>query len=429
MIATTEQLLIGSILADEVIALDCCHKIGVHEDWFTNNSCRVAWLYIHQLKAKGSGIDTFILWKASKPNHGDLLAVNVTSKWVDAATGPAYAGHYAELLRGEWKRREALKVSVMLQEATKDGNPDTVIAECQHRLNELNATVDKPKTVDEIYEEIIERYLSARTKQGIGYMSPWHELNGKLNGWQSGDGPHILAARPGQGKSTLMMNDAKHHAKQGIKVSVSSLEMSEHKLRARMLCEDADISTFAMDQGVSNDYHINKLRGLTSEHIRLPVRIFAGTQTIEQFSAWATSEILKHGAQIIYLDYLQIISASKHHASRNEEVSAWMRHIRQLDKQFKTVPFVILSQLNRGGEMTRKERPTLRDLRDSGSIEQDAASVTFLHSTMLSDGSFEYEIGVDKNRFGPTGWSKINFNKSRQRFESIPELPKSQFDQ
>jgi replicative DNA helicase len=88
-----------------------------------------------------------------------------------------------------------------------------------------------------------------------------------------------------------------------------------------------------------------------------------------------------------------------------------MRQICRLDKQFKKVPFVILSQLNRGVE----GRPTLKELRDSGSIEQDAATVTFIHNK--ADGSTE--VGLEKSRFGPTGFADILFNRSRQRFEDI----------
>jgi replicative DNA helicase len=270
---------------------------------------------------------------------------------------------------------------------------------------------------------MIRRCRDASEGKAIGLLSPWHELNELLNGFRGGEGPYVLAARPGAGKSTMMMNDAMHHALKNIPVSVSSQEMSEEKLRFRMLGDACDMSTFGLEQGKGHEHHFRQMEAMVKDKfLQMPMRISDSPQTIEQFSSWVTNEILKHGAKIIYLDYLQILSSTQvFKGGRNEEVGAWMRQICRLDKQFKKVPFVILSQLNRGGE----GRPTLKELRDSGSIEQDAAAVIFIHNKV--DGSTE--AGVEKNRFGPTAWFDLNFNRSRQRFENIKPIIAPQFAQ
>ena len=417
-----EKAVIGCVLMDDVIAFEACHRVGVCESWFSQNDCRIAWLAMEEMKAGMRGISPFLLYEFTRPNYGEMLAIPNISKWIDLAVVPAYAQHYSELLKKEHQRRASVAIANKLQCEIKEGNdPEPSIAEAQSELNALNMSQDAARPLKDIYDDIIKRYIAAANKQGMGLLSPWQGLNLLLNGWQGGEGPYVLAARPGCGKSTLMTNDAKYQAANGRRVSISSQEMSEHKLRARMLCDDCDLNTFTLDQGKGMQHNFDALWRMVDEtHINLPIRICETPQTIEQFAAWATNEILKHGSQIIYLDYLQIILPSKKSFSRNEEVSEWMRMIRKLDKHFKSVPFVILSQLNRGaGESARRERPTLRDLRDSGSIEQDAAGVVFIHERVSDLGQTSHEIGVEKNRFGPQGWFPIEFNKARQRFENV----------
>jgi replicative DNA helicase len=424
MSETTEQILIGSILVDSVIALDAAHRVGVTEEWFTSNPCRVAWLYIIHLSAKGRGVDCFMLWQASKPNHQNLLEMKVTTRWCDLVSTSAHAHHYAEELKKAYRARKAKEIAERLLIELKDCSDPTIpISAVQSEFGTLTNEAERKKTTEEIYADMIQRCRDASDGKAIGLLSPWECLNSMLNGWRGGDGPHILAARPGAGKSTFMMNDAMHHAMKNIPVSVSSLEMSEEKLRFRMLGDSCDLSTFGLEQGKAHEHHFKQMEAMVRDkHIKMPLRISDAPQTIDQFAAWSTNEILKHGARIIYLDYLQILTASQvYKGGRNEEVGAWMRQICRLDKQFKKVPFVILSQLNRGGE----GRPTLKELRDSGSIEQDAATVTFIHNK--TDGSTE--VGLDKSRFGPTGFNDILFNRSRQRFEDIKPPITPQFTQ
>ena len=417
MVKDAERGVIGAIIIDAVTALHHCHQWGVSPQWFADSGTRAAWEAIAEMGTDPSKIELYSL-SARHPHLEKLF-----EECVDACVTATYLPTWLELLHTYRLRRGLRRVGLELQGKAEDveENPHEVASKVATAVQALTQTREVRRTPAEVYDDIIGRWSRAGEDNTYGISSRWKSLNTLLGGYRAGK-VYVVGARPRDGKSTFMSNEALSMAKRGIAVSVASLEMDEAELRGRMLAEDADLSSFSLDVGHGTDDRIATAKFFAESHVRLPVRIDDGGKTIDQLISWMTGEALIHHAQILFIDYLQIISSSKRVESRNVEVSIWSNAIRDAAKRL-GVPVVLLSQLSRDSAKAEK-KPTLHDLRDSGSVEQDAYGVILLHHSRDDLGKIaSSEFLLEKHRGGPTGHLRMSFVGNRQRFEewSKPE--------
>ena len=232
----------------------------------------------------------------------------------------------------------------------------------------------------------------------------------------------ILAARPGVGKTSLALNIAQHVAlREDLSVGVFSLEMSREELALRILSAEANVEFHRMRSGHLSQKHWSRLlksvKGMADK--RLFIDDSANPSLLEVASKTRRLKAEK-GLDLIVIDYLQLMEAGGKYENRNLEISAITRHFKQLAKELK-IPILCLSQLSRRPEQRGKDhRPQLSDLRESGSIEQDADLVMFIYRDDMYNAESEHpgeaEIILSKHRNGQTGTVNLVFLGEMTKF-------------
>jgi replicative DNA helicase len=282
------------------------------------------------------------------------------------------------------------------------------------------------------YEGGIEAFLDP-SKRVKGISTGYIKLDEMTGGMHAGD-LFILAARPSMGKTALALNIAQHVAlKHKHTVAIFSLEMSKESLLTRMVCATARVDSQSFRAGYLPVEERRKLNQALHELVEAPLYI-DDSAALHLMEMHAKLRRLKaeHKLGLVIVDYLQLMGGGQRFENRNQEVSALSRGMKLLAKEL-GVPIILLSQLNRAVETRQGDhRPQLSDLRDSGSIEQDADVVAFIFREEVYNKDREdlrglAELIVAKQRNGPTGTVHLVFQhkhtKFDNRFEDIGELP------
>jgi replicative DNA helicase len=238
----------------------------------------------------------------------------------------------------------------------------------------------------------------------------------------------IVAARPSLGKTALALNIAAHAAFQGKVVGVFSLEMSKESLLIRLLCSEARIDSHKLRTGFSSREDWNEMTKALGRLAEAPLFIDdAPALSIMQIRARARRMKAEKGLDLLVVDYLQLVAGHGRFENRTQEVSFISRGLKSIAKELH-VPVLALSQLSRAPEERPGHRPQLSDLRESGSIEQDADVVLFIFREDVYKRTGEDEGGepagrteliVGKQRNGPTGNVRVVFIKRYARFENL----------
>jgi len=269
--------------------------------------------------------------------------------------------------------------------------------------------------------------LFDRGQRVTGVETGFEELDNMTSGLQAGE-LIIVAARPSLGKTALALNIAAHAAFQGKVVGVFSLEMSKESLLIRLLCSEARIDSHKLRTGFSSRDDWNLMTKALGRLAEAPLFIDdAPALSIMQIRARARRMKAEKGLDMLVVDYLQLITGHGRFENRTQEVSFISRGLKSIAKELH-VPVVALSQLSRAPEERPGHRPQLSDLRESGSIEQDADVVLFIFRedvykrTGDEDGgepAGRTELIVGKQRNGPTGNVPVVFIKRYARFENL----------
>jgi replicative DNA helicase len=268
-------------------------------------------------------------------------------------------------------------------------------------------------------------YLHEHRGQILGVPTGLSQLDALLGGFQPSD-LIILAARPSVGKTSMALNVAQHAAvRERKKVAVFSLEMSKEQLAIRLLSAESGINPRPLQTGFVDETDWSKIATVMND-------MATATMWIDDSPALSVMELRtkarrleaeQHGLDLVIVDYLQLMQAStpSKDANRVQEVSEISRGLKQLARELK-VPVVALSQLSRGVEQRGTAEPRLSDLRESGSIEQDADVVIFLYRDGEQNPDAEVELvkaKVAKHRNGPIGEVPLQFRKANTRFYTV----------
>jgi len=347
--------------------------------------------------------------------------------------------HYANIVLEKFIMRRVITISNQLATQCYAGELEAaeILDEAERRVFEIsqqgmfkgfqpigNIIKDKFKNIEELYQS---------GKHVSGLASPFDELDSYTSGFQNSD-LIIVAGRPGMGKTSFALNMAQHLAiKEKIPVGVFSLEMSSDQLVLRLLCSEARVDSNRLRTGYlkSNEYaELALVAGYLAE---APIYIddSPGLSTME---IRAKARRLKAEANVgmIIVDYLQLVSVKERVENRQQQISLISRTLKALAKELE-IPIVALSQLSRAVESRGGDkRPMLSDLRESGSIEQDADLVMFLFRPEIYEGEQSENAGtaeliIGKQRNGPTGTIKLAFLKEYTRFEPLSPIPDDEF--
>ncbi|HET9217727.1 MAG TPA: replicative DNA helicase [Terriglobia bacterium] len=340
--------------------------------------------------------------------------------------------HYVDIVRDKALLRQMINsASKMIAECFDQAEPaDAILDQAEQALFNLSEKRTKSGFVSvRDMEEDAQKLLTKlyEDKEMItGVPTGFTDLDRMTSGFQPGD-LVILAARPSMGKTALALNVAQHVAlKKSLPCGIFSLEMSKQQLLMRFLCAESLVDAHKVRTGYIGKDDFRQLIDALGAVTRAPLYIDdSSSLTIMEMRAKARRLKAEHGLSLLIVDYLQLMSGYGRVENRVQEISGISRGLKGLAKELE-VPIIALSQLSRAPEQRQGDhRPQLSDLRESGSIEQDADVVLFIYREEVYKRDEENEgkadLIISKQRNGPIGTVKLAFLKQYTKFENLLE--------
>jgi replicative DNA helicase len=362
------------------------------------------------------------------------------SQLQDAVPSAANLSYYLEIVREKHLLRKLIATcsGVVGKVYDYEGEVEALLDEVEKeilRVNESRAQSGILPINTLVHDAIatIENYFGRQGQLG-GMATGFVDLDKMTDGFHGGE-MIIIAARPSMGKTSLAMNIAEHVALESqLPVGVFSLEMSAASLILRMMCSLARVNLRSIREGFMSESDFPKLTNAAGRlsGSKLFIDDTAGL-SILQLRARARRMAQQHGIKLFVIDYLQLLNSTARRAQENrqQEIADISSGIKALAKEL-NVPIIVLSQLNRELEKDKSRKPRLSDLRESGSIEQDADLVGLLYKPNVGDdedgAATEENDGIPvnfliaKQRNGPTGDVHLTFLKPYTRFETATKF-------
>ena len=341
----------------------------------------------------------------------------------------ANAGWYAEIVREKAVLRRLVDASVRIGQMSYagEGDVDEIVDRAQaevYAVTDRRAAEDFKPLSDLMQPTLDEMEAIESRGAGLsGVPTGFADLDDLTNGLHPGQ-LIIVAARPGIGKSTLALDLARSASiKNGLSSVIFSLEMSQIEITMRLLSAEAGVPLSHIRGGRMNDQDWNRVSAKMGQVSEAPMFIDDSPNlTMMEIRAKARRLKQRHDLRLIVIDYIQLMTSGKKVESRQLEVSEFSRQLKLLAKEL-DVPVIALSQLNRGPEQRNDKRPMLSDLRESGSLEQDADMVILLNRPDLydkdSERAGEADMDVAKHRNGPTKTITVAFQGHYSRFADM----------
>ena len=411
-----EQSVIGSMLIDKTAILRVVEVLK--GDDFYRDSHKVIFNAIFDLYQKDTPIDMITLLEHLRSAEKLEASGGITyiSEISNSVPSTANLSSYIKIVDDKSTLRKLIRASTEIMENcyNKQDNVEEVMDIAQQKVFNIaekknSGDFEPMNTVLERGFLEIERIFNNKGET-TGISSGFPELDEKTAGFQKGD-MILIAARPSMGKTTFALNLAEYAAlREGKSIALFSLEMSKEQLAYKLLCSEANVDMTKLRNGNLEDKdweNIAKASGPLAA-AKIYIDDTAGTSVMEMRSKCRKLK-MEHGIDMIVIDYLQLMSGSNTE-SRQQEVSEISRSIKALAKEMQC-PVIALSQLSRAPEQRTDHCPMLSDLRESGSIEQDADLVMFLYRDEYYDEETEdknvAELIISKQRNGPVGTIKL----------------------
>ena len=429
-----ERSVLGSMLID-ANALEICLEQLREEDFYVPANATV-FAAMRDIRASGDAVDLVTLTNELE-RHGKLEQAGGMAYITDLVTfvpTAANAQNYIELVEAKSVQRQLIRAG---NEIIRDGMDDEreleeTLNAAERRIYDISmrksqgALVPLEEIVPEAYNLIGE--LAQRHGKITGVASGFSELDRITNGFQKSD-LVIVASRPAMGKSSFAMNVAQYAALHDARtVVVFSLEMSSEQLVMRMLCTEASVDSQRIKEGLIGNTEMGKLMEVMEPMSRAKIYLDdTSGASVPVIRSKCRRLAARAGLDMVVIDYLQLMQASGGRKSDNrmQEISDMTRQLKLLAREL-DVPIMLLCQLNRGPDTRSDHRPIISDLRESGSIEQDADMVILLYRPAAYIDTQEYETGdntsqiiIAKHRHGSTGMVNLLWQGEYTRFRSI----------
>ena len=423
-----EQSVIGSMIIDRSAIAQAAE--GLDEEDFYRDSHKVLFKSIIDMFKKDMAVDLVTVLEHLKASDTLDRAGGVTYVTEITSSVPTTANlaSYIKIVQEKSTLRKLIKASTSIIEESynKQGEVENVLDSAEKRIFDIaeKRTASDFEPLNQVLERgfiEIERLFNNKGEiTGVG--SGFIDLDAKTSGFQKGD-MVLIAARPSMGKTTFALNIAEHAAlREGKSVVIFSLEMSKEQLAYKLLCSEANVDMLKLRTGTLDDKDWENIARATGPLSKAKIYIddTAGVSVMEMRSKCRRLKV-EYGIDLILIDYLQLMSGSSSE-SRQQEVSEISRSIKALAKEMEC-PVIALSQLSRAPEQRADHRPMLSDLRESGSIEQDADLVMFLYRDEYYNKETEDknvgECIIAKQRNGPVGTVKLAWLGQFSKFGNL----------
>ncbi len=427
-----EQAVLGSMMVDSAVIPRVIAILGHTSEVFFTADHQLIYSAILAVYERHNQVDPLLvsdeLERKNDLNRagGDLYLYDLQARIVETES----TEFYAQIVREKSTRRQLVQTGEQISNLARDQDQELrdVLDQAQEGVFRLGQADDDQGfvSVGSIVKETLAgiEQLFHKQDQYVGIPTGFTDFDLMTSGLQRGD-LIIIAARPSMGKSTLVLNMAQNIAiEQELPVAIFSLEMPTQQVLLRMLAAEAQINfshlrtgnltgedwtglTQAVSSLMSVPIFINDTRGVTVQTLRAEGRRLKGEH---------------NDLAVIIVDYLQLLSGSGRYMGRVEEISDISRALKTLAWELDT-PIIACSQLSREVEKRPDKRPLLSDLRESGAIEQDADLVAFLYREDYYDEAADdqgtADLLIKKQRNGPTGTVRLEFNKTQMRFANM----------
>lgn len=427
-----EASLLGAILIDSDAIVKIADSVRAHD--FYEEKHRYIFEGISQLYEGHSPVDVLTLADKLKANGtlelvGGAAYLTELTNYVPTA---AHAEQYAGIVTQKSLRRRLIKASQNIVGLGYDESKDLkdLIEEAERHLFQVSQehVGQDVISLEDILSESFDRLDELHKDKGKvrGIPTGFRDLDKILAGLQRSD-LFILAARPSMGKTALALNLAHNIAvKSNEAVLFFSLEMSKEQLVDRLLAMESGVNAWSLRTGNLTDSDFEKIGTAMGTLSEAPIFIDDTPGiTVSDLRTKARREAHKRKLGVIMVDYLQLMSGGGRfgsEANRVQEISEISRGLKSIAREL-NVPLIALSQLSRSVESRSPQIPQLADLRESGSIEQDADVVAFLYREEYyrpdTDRKNLTDVLIKKHRNGPTGGVELYFDREKQRFRSL----------
>ena len=438
-----EAAVLGSMIIDPECIVDVIDIVELQSFYRIEHQYIFDAIKILFEKHRSHGIDAVLLRDEleKRKQLEKVGGVEYIAKILDSVPSSANVAYYAGIVKDKMLLREIIQATTEILNDAYDeaGEPNEKLDEAERRIF---AVTDKKITSNVVgLKDLLTRaYELIEKREGsyiTGLPTGYYELDDLTCGLQDGE-MIIIAGRPSIGKTSLALNIAEHIGlMEKIPVAIFSLEMGRQQLAERFLCSASEIDAQLVRKGMLSTEYFQKLVETCGTFSEAPIYIDdTASLTPLELRAKARRLRSRHHIRCIIVDYLQLMHlGTKRVESRQQEITTISRYIKALAREL-NIPVVVLSQLNRapeGRELTG-HRPRMSDLRESGSIEQDADVVMLLHrEAYYHRGEADWEennpdkintaeLIIAKQRNGPTGTVKLTFREKITRFENASRI-------
>lgn len=397
------------------------------EDFYRQEH-KIIYKALLQLSNEGVPVDILLVEEALKQSgYMDKVTHAYLFSLLPLEFTTLRAESYAKVIREKSILRQMIQIgkSIAANASDERNAVEEILGYAEQEILSITnkRTASGIEKVGDILQRSFERLNELHKNRGdsLGVKSGLIDLDKILNGFQKSD-LILIAARPSMGKTALALNIAVNAAREKI-VALFSLEMSKVQLGNRLLSTASGVNSLQLNTGNFSDEDLDALLdGLEQvSKCRIYIDDTAGI-TLTEMRSKARRLKHEHGLDMIIIDYLQLMTGSKAE-NRQQEISEISRHLKAMAREL-DVPVLALSQLSRSVELRAEKKPQLSDLRESGSLEQDADIVMFLYRDEYynrdeAENKNIAELIIAKNRNGPTTSVHLRFDKETMKFSDL----------
>lgn len=420
----TEEVVLGALINDK-------DKIAEIEDIlkpqdFYYDKHKAIYQGIISLRNKDHHVDLITLGEELKSTGAleEVGGLSYISQLSNAATYLNNVKAYSDIIQDKALRRNVIKACMKAIEVShQESKVEEIVENLEGNLLKACSSMemDEMEHIMDILQDTI-TFIENRTKDKkeiLGISTGYRKLDKVISGLQRGD-LIIIAGRPSMGKTAFALNIAQYASKEG-SVGIFSLEMPSDQLTQRLLAAKCLIPLKNIRSGALEEKDIDKLLEGAENLSSRKLFIDDKSTTMSSIKAKAKALKAKEGLDIIVVDYLQLIEPASGAATREQEIAKISRELKRLAKSL-SITVIALSQLSRAPELRSNSRPMLSDLRESGSIEQDADIVIFPYREKYYDKEAKaekVEIIIGKNRNGEVTTIELGWAGQYQRFADL----------
>ena len=406
----------------------------LHAEDFYRQAHRAVFEAMELLLRNGEPVDIVTVTESLKKSGllEQVGGISFLANLTNTVPSTANLAHYAKIVKEKAVLRALIDASTEIAGAAYEASEDIAeqLDDAERKILAIagGQTTGAFISAKEVVFDAVDRVSElAKAKGGItGLSTGLATLDSVTRGLQASD-LIIVAARPAMGKTAFVLNVATHAALQGKTVAFFSLEMPREQLMHRIFCAEGQIDATHLARGELDEVEWERLVKVADRMMKTHL-YFDDTSSTTVMDIRSRARRLKaeHGLDLIAIDYLQLIQAPGRVENRTLAVAEMTRSLKILAREL-NVPIVVLSQLSRATEGRSDKRPMLSDLRESGSIEQDADIVMFLYREDYYNQDTENanitELSIAKHRNGATDTIKMYFQKEYTRFRDLAREP------